>query len=68
VFCVFLQLFKFISFNRTMMQLSATMSSCVKDLLGFTLMFVVVFLSFAQFGFLVFGSQVESYAEFSLAV
>jgi len=51
-----------------MMQLSATMSSCVKDLLGFTLMFVVVFLSFAQFGFLVFGSQVESYAEFSLAV
>jgi len=64
----FLQLFKFISFNRTMTQLSATMSSCAKDLLGFTVMFVIIFLSFAQFGYLVFGTQVESYSAFSLAM
>ena len=63
-----LQMFKFISFNRTMMQLSATMSSCAKDLLGFTVMFTIVFLSFAQFGYLVFGTHVESYSGFNLAM
>jgi len=63
-----LQLFKFISFNRTMTQLSATMSSCAKDLLAFTVMFVIVFISFAQFGYLMFGTQVESYSAFNQAL
>jgi len=62
-----LQLFKFINFNRTMMQLSTTLSSCSKDLLAFTIMFLIVFLSFAQFGYLVFGTQVQSYSAFNLA-
>jgi len=51
-----------------MIQLLATMSSCAKDLLGFTVMFVIVFLSFAQFGYLVFGTQVESYSQLNLAM
>ena len=51
-----------------MTQLSATMSSCAKDLLAFTVMFIIVFISFAQFGYLVFGTQVESYSTFNFAV
>jgi len=51
-----------------MTQLSATMSSCAKDLLAFTVMFVIVFISFAQFGYLMFGTQVESYSAFNQAL
>jgi len=51
-----------------MTQLSATMSACAKDLLCFSFMFLIVFWSFAQFAYLVFGTQVESYSAFSLAM
>lgn len=44
------------------------MSSCAKDLLAFTVMFVIVFISFAQFGYLMFGTQVESYSAFNQAL
>lgn len=58
------QLFKFINFNKTMNQLSTTMSRCAKDLMGFAIMFFIVFLAYAQLAYLVFGTQVNDFSTF----
>nr|XP_017825916.1 polycystin-2 isoform X2 [Callithrix jacchus] len=57
-------LFKFINFNRTMSQLSTTMSRCAKDLFGFAIMFFIIFLAYAQLAYLVFGTQVDDFSTF----
>lgn len=64
VFLVWIKLFKFINFNRTMSQLSTTMSRCAKDLFGFTIMFSIIFLAYAQLAYLVFGTQVDDFSTF----
>lgn len=56
-----LQLFKYISFNKTMTQLTETMSQAKKDLASFGVMFFIVFFAFAQVGYLLFGTQVRDY-------
>ncbi|XP_006534878.1 polycystin-2 isoform X1 [Mus musculus] len=61
---VIVVLFKFINFNRTMSQLSTTMSRCAKDLFGFTIMFSIIFLAYAQLAYLVFGTQVDDFSTF----
>ena len=61
-------MFKYISFNRTMTQLSSTLSKCAKDLAGFAVMFFIFFLAFAQLGYLLFGSQCEEYSSFSMSM
>lgn len=68
VFMAWIKMFKFISFNKTMNQLSSTIGACVKDLIGFSIMFFLVFLAFAQLGYLIFGSQVEDYSNFESAI
>ncbi|KAJ4441936.1 hypothetical protein ANN_11799, partial [Periplaneta americana] len=57
VFLVWIKLFKYISFNKTMAQLSITLSRCAKDIAGFAVMFFIVFFAFAQLGYLLFGTQ-----------
>ncbi|KAG3276298.1 polycystin 2, transient receptor potential cation channel [Ictidomys tridecemlineatus] len=64
VFFVWIKLFKFINFNRTMSQLSTTMSRCAKDLFGFAIMFFIIFLAYAQLAYLVFGAQVDDFSSF----
>ncbi|KAM5271785.1 polycystin-2 [Ctenodactylus gundi] len=64
VFFVWIKLFKFISFNRTMSQLSTTVSRCAKDLCGFAIMFSIIFLAYAQLAYLVFGTQVDDFSTF----
>lgn len=64
VFFVWIKLFKFINFNRTMSQLSITMSRCAKDLFGFAIMFFIIFLAYAQLAYLVFGTQVDDFSTF----
>ncbi|ETE65272.1 Polycystin-2, partial [Ophiophagus hannah] len=64
MFFVWIKLFKFISFNRTMNQLSTTMSRCAKDVLGFAIMFFIIFLAYAQLAYLVFGTQVNDFSTF----
>uniref|UniRef100_A0A8C5MRL7 Polycystin-2 n=1 Tax=Leptobrachium leishanense TaxID=445787 RepID=A0A8C5MRL7_9ANUR len=64
VFFAWIKVFKFVDFNRTMIQLSSTMSRCAKDILGFSIMFFIVFLAYAQFAFLVFGTQVDDFSTF----
>ncbi|KAK7005356.1 polycystic kidney disease 2-like 1 protein, partial [Biomphalaria glabrata] len=64
VFIAWVKVFKYISFNKTMTQLSTTLSRCAKDLLGFFIMFFIVFLAFTQLGFLLFGTQVNDFSTF----
>ena len=50
---------KYLSFNKTMTQLSATLARSAKDIGGFSIMFFIFFFGYAQFGYLVFGTQVK---------
>lgn len=47
-----------------MTQLSSTLGRCAKDLLGFTVMFFIIFLAFTQLGYLLFGTQVKDFSNF----
>jgi len=51
-----------------MTQLSSTLGSCAKDLAGFAVMFFIIFLAFAQLGYLIFGTQVEDFSSFDSAM
>ena len=62
LFFTWIKLLKYITFNRTMTQLSKTLAKCAKDVAGFGFMFTVVFLAFAQFGHFVFGSEMQEYS------
>lgn len=67
-FLAWIKVFKYISFNKTMTQLSSTLSRCSKDVAGFGIMFFIVFFAFAQLGYLLFGTQVFDYSTFIKAV
>ncbi len=62
------QIFKYISFNKTMTQLSSTMARCSKDLAGFAVMFFIIFFAFAQLGYLIFGTQISDFRSFGTSV
>lgn len=68
VFFSWVKLFKFINFNKTMNQLSSTMSRCAKDLVGFAIMFFIIFLAYAQLAYLVFGTQVNDFSTFQASI
>ncbi|KAM3865230.1 polycystin-2 [Diretmus argenteus] len=68
VFFSWVKLFKFINFNKTMSQLSSTMSRCAKDLVGFAIMFFIIFLAYAQLAYLVFGTQVNNFSTFQASM
>lgn len=68
VFFVWMKIFKYISFNKTMMQLSTTMSRCKNDLLGFGVMFFIIFLAFTQLAYLLFGTQIDDFKNFPYAM
>ncbi|XP_010070750.1 PREDICTED: polycystic kidney disease 2-like 2 protein, partial [Pterocles gutturalis] len=64
IFFAWMKIFKYVSFNKTMTQLSSTLSRCAKDIIGFAIMFFIIFFAYAQLGYLVFGSQVEDFSSF----
>ncbi|NXF97048.1 PK2L1 protein, partial [Eubucco bourcierii] len=64
LFFAWIKIFKYISFNKTMTQLSSTLARCAKDILGFAIMFFIVFFAYAQLGYLLFGTQVENFSSF----
>ncbi|CAJ1052439.1 polycystin-2 isoform X1 [Xyrichtys novacula] len=68
VFFSWVKLFKFINFSKTMSQLSSTMSRCAKDLVGFAIMFFIIFLAYAQLAYLVFGTQVDDFSTFQASI
>ncbi|GAV04201.1 hypothetical protein RvY_14513 [Ramazzottius varieornatus] len=61
VFFAWIKLFKYLSFNKTMMQLSLTLGRAAKDIASFSIMFFIVFFAFAQLGFFLFGTQVFTF-------
>ncbi|KAM9726878.1 polycystin-2-like protein 1 [Menidia menidia] len=64
LFFAWIKIFKYISFNKTMTQLSTTLGRCAKDIFGFAIMFFIVFFAYAQLGYLLFGTEVESFSTF----
>jgi len=62
VFFVWIKVFKYISFNKTMKILSETLTSCALDLLAFGFMFNIVFMAFVQLAYLIFGSFLQDFA------
>ncbi|XP_072246403.1 polycystin-2-like protein 1 [Leuresthes tenuis] len=64
LFFAWIKIFKYISFNKTMTQLSTTLGRCAKDIFGFAVMFFIVFFAYAQLGYLLFGTEVESFSTF----
>ncbi|XP_055328556.1 polycystic kidney disease 2-like 2 protein [Paramacrobiotus metropolitanus] len=66
-FLAWIKLFKYLSFNKTMMQLSYTLSKAAKDIFNFAIMFFIVFFSFAQLGYFMFGTQLEGYSDIGSA-
>ena len=61
-FLAWVKIFKYISFNKAMTQLSGTLSRCRGDMIGFMVMFCIIFTAFVQLGYLLFGAQVEDYS------
>nr|CAH7743777.1 unnamed protein product [Callosobruchus chinensis] len=68
LFLVIMKAFKYLNFNRTMGQLNSTLKQCSKDVVGFSLMFFIVFFAFSELGYLLFGSAVENFSSFGLAM
>ncbi|CAK6962460.1 polycystic kidney disease 2-like 1 protein [Scomber scombrus] len=64
LFFAWIKVFKYISFNKTMTQLSSTLGRCAKDILGFAVMFFIVFFAYAQLGYLLFGTEVDTFSTF----
>ncbi len=50
IFAAWMKLFKYLSFNKTMTQLSQTLTSATKDLSGFSVMFFIIYFAFVQLG------------------
>lgn len=67
-FLVWLKVFKYLSFNRTLLQLSTTLSRCAGDLCAFSLMFVIVFVAFAQLGYVLFSAEMADFRTYGDAV
>ncbi|XP_030383935.1 polycystic kidney disease 2-like 1 protein [Scaptodrosophila lebanonensis] len=67
-FLVWVKIFKFISFNKTLVQFTTTLKRCSKDLAGFSLMFAIVFLAYAQLGLLLFGTKHPDFRNFITSI
>jgi polycystin 2 len=67
-FISWMKIFKYTSFNKTMTQLTTTISRCAKDVAGFAVMFFIIFLAYAQLGYLIFGTQVYDFSSFAQSI
>ncbi|KAH8419463.1 hypothetical protein KR222_005913, partial [Zaprionus bogoriensis] len=67
-FLVWIKIFKFISFNKTLVQFTTTLKRCSKDLAGFSVMFGIVFLAYAQLGLLLFGTKHPDFRNFITSI
>ncbi|CAH8623692.1 unnamed protein product [Schistosoma rodhaini] len=66
--CVFLgiiKIFKYLTIDRSLNQLTRTMSIAAYDLLGFLIMFCIVYFAFAQLGYLAFSARTLAYSSFT---
>ncbi|XP_063697771.1 polycystin-2-like protein 1 [Culicoides brevitarsis] len=68
LFLAWIKSLKYLSFNKTMMQFSTTLARCSRDLFGFGLMFGIVFVAYAQLGYIAFGNELEDFHTFLAAI
>ncbi|CAO1427444.1 unnamed protein product [Diamesa hyperborea] len=68
LFLIWIKVLKYINFNTTMKQFGNTLARSAKDLLGFAFMFVIVFVAFAQLGFILFGTENRDFRTFTDSV
>ncbi|XP_065152797.1 polycystin-2-like protein 1 [Paramisgurnus dabryanus] len=68
LFFAWVKIFKYISFNKTMSQLTSTLARCALDIFGFAIMFFIVFFAYAQLGYLLFGMEVETFSTFNKCI
>ncbi|XP_057670918.1 polycystin-2 isoform X2 [Diorhabda carinulata] len=68
LYLIYLKAFKFLNFNRTMGQLNNTLNKCALDILGFSMMFFIVFFAYSELGYLLFGNQVENFSTFGISM
>ncbi|XP_034658113.1 polycystic kidney disease 2-like 2 protein [Drosophila subobscura] len=54
---VWIKIFKFITFNKSLFQFTATVQRSSRDLPGFSLIFGIVCMTYAQVGLLLFGTE-----------
>ncbi len=69
--CLFLswvKLLKYITFNRTMVQLSKTLSRASNDLMAFGFLFMLAFMAFAQFGYFLFHTRLQDFSTITDAI
>ena len=59
------QLFKYASLNTAMAQLSDTLHWCAGELARYTAMFFIIFLAFAQMGYVIFGPSLQNFSTFA---
>lgn len=70
-FCTFLvwvRILKFMQFNKTLINFGNTLANCAKDVFGFGFMFLIVFIAYAQLGFILFGSEIADFRSFFNAI
>lgn len=65
VFVAFLKFLRLLKFNRTIGKLASTLRASVAPLASFFLFFTIIFLSYSQFAFLIFGPEMMAYASFT---
>ncbi|CAH8290178.1 unnamed protein product [Heterobilharzia americana] len=66
--CVFLgviKIFKYLTFDNSLNQLTRTLSTAAYDLLGFFIMFCIVYFAFAQLGYLAFSANTLAFSSFT---
>ncbi|XP_026079715.1 LOW QUALITY PROTEIN: polycystic kidney disease 2-like 1 protein [Carassius auratus] len=68
LFFAWIKIFKYISFNKTMTQLTSTLARCALDIFGFAIMFFIVFFAYAQLGYLLFGMEVPTFSTFNKCI
>ncbi|KAK4468709.1 hypothetical protein MN116_007889 [Schistosoma mekongi] len=66
--CVFLgmiKIFKYLTIDRSLNQLTRTMNIAANDLLGFLVMFCIVYFAYAQMSYLAFSARTIEYSSFT---
>ncbi|GAA55798.1 polycystin-2 [Clonorchis sinensis] len=67
VFFVVIKIFKYVNFDRSLGQLTKTLGTAAFDMIGFMIMFCIIFFAFAQLGYLAFGTSIEGFRSFTQA-
>ncbi|XP_070581325.1 polycystin-1-like protein 2 [Ptychodera flava] len=68
LFIAVLKFLKLLRFNKRMSMLGMTLKNCFRDLLYFSVIWIIVFLAYCQVFYLVFGTSLMDYASMSVTM